>query len=493
MRVLFVASEVAPVAKVGGLGDVIGSLPKALESLGARVTILVPFYKSFEKVRPRKTGWVLRVPLRGSTAEVEVFESNLPGSKVRILLPRHPLFFRDAIYGEIDDPDRFAFLCAVALKLLQKSKFDLVHCHDWHTGLIPLGLRASRERKESWARIPSLLTVHNVHPGEGIDHLYRHVIPEVGFPNDKIVPTPDAREDSANLLAQGVAYADAINTVSPSYAKEIQTEAFGGVLASLFRKRKNRLFGILNGIDTEFFNPATDRYIRARYTPQTLERKAINNHALETEVGWRQSDGPLFGMVSRITEQKGGDLVAAVGKEMRSRGARVVILGTGDPRHEALVHELQNRFPDTFRVFIKFDAALAQRVYAGSDFFLMPSRFEPCGLGQMIAMRYGTIPIVHKTGGLADTVKEGETGFVFAPFTKHTFGAAIDRALRVYRNPSLWRKMQKTVMAQNFSWDRSARQYFSLYEKLIKEVRAKRRFARAYKEHIISAPNASPA
>lgn len=458
MKVLFVSAEVTPLAKVGGLGDVIGALPKELIKLGVEPTILLPYYKLFDKVKPKKINLTLETVNFGGSDSVELFETYLPDTKIRVLLAKHPILYREEVYGYPDDSDRFAYFSVAVLKLLKTIKFDLVHCHDWHTGLIPLGLAGT---------IPSLFTIHNVHPDEGVGFLRRDVIKRLGLPVDKLATTKDVDSDSVNLLAQGIVYADRVNTVSPTHAKEIQTTKFGGALAPLLKSRSQNLTGILNGIDTEIFNPATDRSIVQQYDVKTLDKKIINKRDLEKVCDWSESDHPILGMVTRLTEQKGVDIVVAAAPELVKRHARIVILGTGDPNIENMLRQVEKRYPDNLKVFIKFDAILAQKIYAGSDFFLMPSRFEPCGLGQMIAMRYGTVPIVHPVGGLKDSVIDNKTGFWFTSFSRNKFLVSVSSAINLYHHSHRYNLMQQQCASQDFSWGSSANKYLDLYKLLL--------------------------
>lgn len=459
MKVAFIASECAPLAKVGGLGDVIGALPKALVNLRVEPVIILPYYQSIEKFQPTQTDLELKISVDEKTETWTVFETVLPRTNIKVFLLGHPLFWTAEIYDMPKDSFRFASFSRAAAILAKKIKADLVHCHDWHTALVPLMLKG--------AGLPTLITIHNVHPGTGLDQIAVDELTKLSVDGSLLIPTKDDRPGMVSLLAQGVNSADFITTVSPTHASEIQTPEFAGPLSEIFRRRHDSLAGIINGIDTEVFNPATDSDIAHSYSADDLAGKSVCRKDLAQTVGWEDSDSPILGVVTRLTTQKGVDLIAAILPSLAQAGTRIVILGTGEPQIESRLTELAKKYPDNLKTVLRFDAALAQKIYAGSDMFLMPSRFEPCGLGQMIAMRYGTLPVVNQTGGLADTVLDNQTGFVFSPLTADNLLRTIERAEAVFQDHQSWLQMQLTAMKMDFSWTKSAERYIAIYKKLV--------------------------
>ena len=442
MRLQFVAAEAAPLVKVGGLGDVIGALPAALRALGHDVRVLMPCYHGLTAAD---------APVLWSGFERFV-ETSVPvrviAATPTILLVDCPQAFdREQVYGEQDDGDRFALFARAALAFLAADEWkpEVIHAHDWHAALACVLERST----------PTVLTVHNL-AFQG----WR----EAAFARREGLEL-DAGGDGINLLARGIASATAVTTVSPTYAEEISTPADGMGLDALLRERRVR--GIVNGIDTDMFNPATDRSLASPFDVRTLAARAPNRTALLARLRLHDDPAaPLLGAVTRLFDQKGLDLVLAAAPALLRRGARIVVLGTGDPVLEQGFRELAAQYPQSVAAVIDFDVQLAQQIYAGSDVFLMPSRFEPCGLGQLIAMRYGAVPLVRRTGGLADTVQHGHTGFLFDEATPEALIDAFDEALAAFRTPALWRALQTRAMVADHSWDASARAYAQLYASL---------------------------
>ena len=458
MKVLFVAAECSPLAKVGGLGDVIGALPKALAKIGVEPIIVLPYYRAIEKYKPEKSAITIETIDGENKIKWPVFDTVLPDTEIKVFLLRHPDGWFKDIYGWPDDAFRFAAFSTATAKLAQKLKVDVVHVHDWHTALVTVVLKDEK--------LPTILTIHNVHPGTEMDHIDIAELTELSVDISKFVSIKE-NHPGYDLLAQGVVSADFITTVSPTHAEEIKTEAFGGSLAELFRRRSNDLEGVVNGIDIEVFNPATDPNIIENYSAEDLTGKTACRKDLETSVGWEHSDAPVLGVVTRLTNQKGLDLIASILPDLASAGTKVIILGTGEEAIESKLTNLAKKYSDNLKAILRFDAALAQKIYAGADLFLMPSRFEPCGLGQMIAMRYGTLPVVNKTGGLADTVIDNQTGFVFTPLSAKNLQTAIERAVAVWNDHPSRQTMQYAAMTQDFSWGPSARRYLEIYQDLI--------------------------
>ncbi len=466
MRVLVVAAELAPFAKVGGLGDVISGLPRALARLGVDVRIAIPKYRGVPAGLFRGA---LSVPVGGGERTGGVFEGKLPKTSVPVYFLGHdPYFDRPGIYGEggtgyPDELERFAFLsrAAVALPRFVGWAPDLVHAHDWHTALVPVLLRAAG------SRIRSLLTVHNF--------AYQGSFPRER--GEALGLSPEGwrlvlHGDGINLLAGGIRAADWVTTVSPSYARECLAGADG--LEGELRARGETFSGILNGIDTEAWDPARDPHLWAPYAADDLTGKAENKRRLREALGLRDEVAPLVGMVARLVEQKGLDLVMATFERMMALGIQLVVLGEGERRYEDFLRGAEARYPGRVRTLVQFSEEWAHRIEAGADMFLMPSRFEPCGLNQLYSLRYGTVPVVHATGGLRDTVvdcglrAESGNGFVFEAYTPEALLEALGRAVRLWRgDPAAWGRLVRRGMAEDRSWNGPAREYLSLYERVL--------------------------
>jgi starch synthase len=483
LKVLMVSAEVAPYAKVGGLADVAGSLPLALAAAGHEVVVAMPRYGSIDPARygltPPDRGFMVTLGWDTSHGfgfyEGRMGSPDLPdAARPRIIFADNTLLFgAPQVYGAGNEHERFFFFCRAALQWCTATgwKPDIVHCHDWHTAILAHWLRFTLGWDRFWDDTATVFTIHNLaYQGVfGGDDLYR--LADIN--GTQMLPVEYERfGGAANLMARGIAEADMVNTVSPTYHDEVRTPEHGEGLDGLLRARGDTFVGILNGIDTTLWDPASDAAIPARYDLNDPSPKAENKAALQAECGLRADPrAPLIGVVSRLVEQKGFDLVARVLDAVVAQGAQLVVLGTGDPLIEAAFRRVAQTHPDAISVRFAFDAAFASRIYAGSDMFLMPSRFEPCGLGQMIAMRYGTIPIVRKTGGLADTVQDYDpsahagTGFVFSSYDPLACFAAIVRALETWKHPTDWRMLVVNAMGQDFSWEVSARHYLTLYER----------------------------
>ncbi len=480
LSVLFIAAEVAPFAKAGGLADVAGSLPKAIRALGHDIRVAMPGFGWIDRQGFRPLLEPFSIPMGRGEAQVAVSQGVL-GDDVPVYLMEHSGYFdRERIYGYEDDAERFIFLSRAALETCRRLNWQpqVVHCHDWHTAIVPNWLHTLYASDAFFAATASVYTIHNLQ--------YQGVFgPEVleiaGLDGYGLIVHPDVPRElnaAVNLMARGILFADAINTVSPTYAQEILTPEYGEGLDPLLRERRDVLHGILNGIDTEVWNPATDAYIAHRYDVQTLERRRENKRALQAVCKLPQdAQVPLIGMVSRLADQKGLDLLEQALESILDLGVQLAVLGTGAPRYEEMLRRAADRYPQQVAVTLTFDPPLASQIYAGSDMFLMPSRFEPCGLGQMIAMRYGSVPIVRATGGLADTVQDfdpetGEgNGFTFRAYDPQALLAAVRRAVETYRHPDTWRRLQRRGMQTDFSWQRSAREYVALYRQALEAHR----------------------
>lgn len=484
-KVIFLAAEVTPFAKAGGLADVAGSLPIALRELGMDVRVMMPKYSSIDTKKYKFTKTIrVNVPFDGISHPVRVFEGVLPGTNIPVYLVDHPHYegSGDIYYQDISNSaeqarmqvERFAFLSVAAAYILPALQWtpDIVHCHDWHSGLFPLAVQTMK-KDYPLRSAATVYTIHNL-PLQGSVPAKRLA----ELLNTPTLPALLKRHGMTgsvvNCTVAGITLSDIVSTVSPSYAKEIMTPEFGAGCDALLRKRKKDVFGVLNGIDLKRFNPGTDPALQQTYTRSALRKRDANSKWLRAMTGIT-AKGPLMGMVSRLTEQKGVDLLCQAMPALLQKGFGLVVLGSGDPKLEEKLASLARQHPDAVWVKNGFDAELAQRIYAGSDLFAMPSQFEPCGLGQMIAMRYGSIPVVHATGGLKDTVKEGVNGngFVAKEFTAASFTNACLRALKMFSTPR-WTAIQKRGMQQDFSWKQSALQYQHIYSLALKNHGKKR-------------------
>lgn len=467
MKILFASAEAYPLAKVGGLGDVAGSLPKALRALGHDVRIVLPRYGMISGPVDERGRFSVRLP--DDSYDVGLQETRI-GDVPVYLIDKPDLYDRPKVYEYQDDGRRFGFFCKAILDLLPAAGFwpDVIHSNDWHTGLVPAFVRASSDADERFRRIGTVLTIHNLlHQG-----LFpRELFDWLGLPRAMWDPEAVEFYGQLNFMKAGIVYADLVNTVSPTYAKEIQTKEFGEGLDGLLRSRAEKLSGILNGIDYDVWNPAKDRLLTQKYSKSTVVKKQANKASLQKEANLvPDPTAPLIGFVSRITTQKGFDILIGALREILDQGVQFLLLGTGEKRFEDPVSELARTRSDLI-VWLKYDEALAHRIYAGSDFFLMPSKFEPCGLGQMISLRYGTIPIVRSTGGLADTVVDVRddpsrgNGFVFREYTREALLEAVRSAAGFYRAGRGWKAILQRAMSADLSWTASARQYAELYAK----------------------------
>ena len=467
MNVLFVAAEMAPLVKVGGLGDVGGSLPRALRALGLDVRVALPLYASIDR-RQLAVTRLSSLPAGAALWQAEVRDVSA------YLIEHEPSFGREQIYGYPDDVERFLAFCDALLAAADGLDWrpDLLHLNDWHTGF--LAARLQGEAVHPWAGLPQVCTIHNLAFSGRFDAAFarKHGLTAQAL----AAPTGVAAGVVRSALGQSFLHADLVTTVSPTYAREILTPEFGGELAPLLRSASgggDRLSGILNGIDVEEYDPAADPHLAARFDAQRLERRIENKRALQERLGLPVDDGvPLAGMVTRLFRQKGPDLAAAaVERLLARRQLQFAVLGQGDEQHERPLAELAARHPQRVAVRLAFDPPLGQLIYGGCDVFLMPSRYEPCGLGQLIAMRYGAVPLVRRTGGLADSVapydgaRDEGTGFVFEEPSTEALAAALEEALAVYEDRAAWRRLQLRAMAQDFSWGRAAGEYVELYER----------------------------
>ena len=445
MRVLFVTPECAPLAKAGGLGDVSGALPDALRALGVRLDVLLPAYPGIlEKTQAKPVARFKELGL-----DCHLFRKDgLLLLDCPALYQRPGTPYQDAEGRDWpDNPLRFGVLSKAAATLA--AEYDLVHCNDWPTGLATVFLHGK----------PSLLTIHNLAFQGNFEPSW---LARLGLSQQLFTAENLEFHGRLSFLKAGLVNATALNTVSPSYAREILGEEMGCGMQGVLQQRSGVLSGILNGIDTEVWNPAADPHLARHYDAESLEHKAANKAALRERLNLKTGDEPLLGFVGRLTHQKGADLIAAVAESLP---AQLALLGSGERGIEDALRALAGRHPGRIAVTIGFDESLAHQIEAGADLFLMPSRFEPCGLNQMYSQRYGTPPVARATGGLADTVADGKTGFLFEGLE---LGPAVQRALAAWREPARWRVMQRAAMARDFSWRSAARQYADLYSRLSK-------------------------
>ena len=487
MKVLFVSPEMEPLAKVGGLADVVGALPKELENLGCDVRVIIPHYNHVKenlknlKLKAKNLRKEIIVCLDWLPFKGDVMEVNLNGLTVYLL--RNDNFFnREYIYstpqGDYQDNDlRFGFLSLGALEIAKALDFkpDIIHCHDWQTALVPISLKWRRHVKEDpfFSDSKIVFTIHNI-SYQGL--FPREILEKFGLPWFVFTPQGIEFYGKVSLLKGGIVYGDAVTTVSPNYAEEIKTPEYGNSLDGILRwisQKSNKLVGILNGIDYDAWGPKTDKALYVNYGIGDINGKLKNKSELRNELGLYAEEGkPLLGMVSRLTEQKGIDLVVEALPQIFDLGFQVAILGTGEEKYVRMLENAKSRYKGNLSVVIGFNDEIARRIYAGCDMFLMPSRFEPCGLGQMIAMKYGSIPVVRGTGGLLDSVRDYSddrkhgNGFVFHLFSKVSFLDALTRALLVYENRKEWIGLVTRAMKEDFSWKRSSEKYLELYERL---------------------------
>lgn len=475
MQIVFASAECAPFVKTGGLGDVAGSLPAALVRAGAEVIVMVPKYATikdeYKAQMEHFSDFYVSLGWRNEYCGLEKLEHD---GVTYMFIDNERYFARDYPYGFFDDGERFAFFSKAITESLQHLpagfECDILHCNDWQTALAPVFLREFYQGLPLYDRVKTVFSIHNVaFQGQFSDTVMEDILGVAHIPAAASQLRCDAC--SVNYMLGALRYADAITTVSPTYAGEIQTPEFGEGLDGVLRERSYALQGILNGIDVAGFDPATDKRIAANYTVEDRTGKAVCKAKLQEELGLEvRDDRPLMVMVTRLTRQKGMDLVMYALDRILAGGVQVAVLGTGDRDYEDGLRYFQHKYPGTMAARIEFDPALSQRMYAAADMFLMPSKFEPCGLSQIIAMRYGTLPIVRETGGLKDTVRPyneftGEgTGFSFSNFNGDEMGEAVFRAARLFwDNRDAWNQLITQAMSQDFSWTRSADKYLDLY------------------------------
>lgn len=473
MKILFATSEAGPFMRTGGLGDVSQALPRALTKEKQDVRVIMPLYDGIKDIY-RQTMQYLgsKVVMLGWRQQYAgVFFYEFDGVKY-YFIDNEYYFKRFGIYGHYDDGERFAFFSKAVLDVLPIIDFtpDVIHCNDWQTGLIPVYLDAFFRSDEKYANIRTLITIHNIEFQGSMD---RSCITEVfGLPSSHTGIVEYA--GCANMLKAGIEGAHAVTTVSRTYAEEIRHPFFAYGLEDILSKRSYKIRGILNGIDVDMYNPSRDGSLFCNFTAKTATRKTANKKGLQEMVNLPVCDKPLIGMVTRLTNQKGLDLVMEVIEEILSMDIQMVVLGTGDWKYETALGELANRYGNKLAVIINFSKDIASKIYGGSDMFLMPSKFEPCGLSQMIAMRYGSVPIIRETGGLKDTVPAFNPtdltgrGFTFKSYNAYDMLDAIRRAVATFYNKTEWNAVMSNAMSGDYSWKASAKEYLSLYKEITK-------------------------
>ncbi len=477
MKIAFVASEAVPLVKVGGLADVVGALPKALSELGLSSVVILPAYSVIDReaFNLRDTGIKISSPIGSHWLEASVEETEI--GPVKYYLVRYdPFFAREGIYGTSsgdypDNLERYAFFSKVALELLKRLDYrpDVIHCNDWQTGLLPLFKQAFYSEDPFYSSTKVVFAIHNI-AYQGLFPVEKFYL--LGLDWSYFTYQGIEFYGKGNCLKAGIVYADKVVTVSPRYAKEIQTPEYGWGLDGVLRTHKAKLEGIINGIDYDYWNPWIDPYLPDKFGVRAnrcfLKGKAVNKVRLLEELGLKAVD-VLAVFVGRLVEQKGIDVLVSAFQELLPREkVGLVILGRGEARFEAMVSDLAGRFPDKVRSFVEFNEPLAHRLYGGADVVVVPSRYEPCGLTQMIGMRYGALPVARRTGGLVDTIPE-DVGFLFDKATGADLLSSLESALEVFRDADGWRERVKRAMKLDFSWSRSAREYKRMYERLLKQ------------------------
>jgi len=472
LKVLILAAEIVPFAKVGGLADIVGALPKALKSFGHDVRLVMPRYRQVDSQHFQLTDVLetVSVPMGNFQVPVSVRQAEI-GDHIPVYMIDAPRYFdRENIYGYTDDGERFILFCRAALeamKVLQWSP-DVIHCNDWHTGIVPNWLHTIYHHDPFYENTASVYTIHNL----AYQGIFGYRLLEVAgvASNGFVYPQIAELANVVDIMGRGILFADAVTTVSERYAQEILTPTFGEKLDHMLRSRRDRLFGILNGVDYQEYDPEHDGYIGTTYTADTLAKRTENKKALQESARLPiDPDVPIVSMISRLADQKGFDLLSQIIQPLLAQGIQFVLSGIGDQRYHEMFQRLAARNPDQVAIFLTFNNEIERRIHSGSDMFLMPSRFEPCGLGQMIAMRYGSIPIVRQVGGLADTVQEynpqtGEgNGFVFKNYDAWEFFAAVVRALTLYPQKDIWQTLQLRGMAADHSWSASGLRYVDVY------------------------------
>jgi starch synthase len=477
LRVLFATPEAVPFAKTGGLADVAGALPKFLQSLGCELNLVMPYYRTVKKsgIAVRPLGEVIEVPIGDEILGADVYQGQLTEKVPIYFIGREEFFDREYLYGTskgdyFDNAERFIFFSRAALALCQYLEFspDVVHHHEWQTGLIPAYLKSIYQNDPLFSHTATLFTIHNI-AYQGLFRKERFAL--TGLPMEMYNPEGIEFWERVNFMKAGVVYADAINTVSRKYSEEIQTPEYGYGLEGILRKRRKDLYGILNGVDYEDWDPSHDPHLVSPYNLNDLSGKKACKRDLLKEFNLPPSleKVPLFGIISRLADQKGFDLLAEILDKLFALDVGLVLLGTGDQKYHALFTEVARKYPQKAGIRIAYDDRLAHKIEAGADLFLMPSKYEPCGLNQIYSLKYGTIPVVRATGGLDDTIMGYDpatgrgNGFKFIRYDANEFLNKIKAAISFYFQPEHWERLLRNAMSADFSWQRSAEAYLRLY------------------------------
>jgi starch synthase len=486
MKIAFASSEVYPFAKTGGLGDVVGTLPAEISKLGHEVIVFLPKYNTItiEEHNLKFCSDLGEIPIRVGTKShmVQVYSTKLPGSNVNVFFIDCPHYFcRFEIYTKDKDEDeRFILFSRSVIEIMQRLKFpaDILHCNDWHTGLLPILLKENYAWDKLFAKTATVFTIHNI--------AYQGVFSKDTFAKADINPEHTLPfgigeyYGKINFLKTAILTSDVINTVSETYVKELLTEEFGAGMEIYLKQRVKDFFGILNGVDYNIWNPEMDVFIPSHYSASDISPKAKNKKALLKRINLPADEkSPLIGIISRLVEQKGLSLFENFADEFMKLDASWVILGNGEPKYEEMLSAMAKKYPQKISLYLGYYDELSHMIEAGADIFLMPSRFEPCGLNQIFSLKYGTVPVVRNTGGLADTVedwntslaagKESGTGFSFKEFKSQMLLDALQRALNLYKDKQTWKKIQVNGMNKDYSWKKSAEKYISLYERAIQK------------------------
>jgi len=481
LKIVLATPEFFPLAKTGGLADVAGALSKALSGMGHDVTVFLPNYRPVQSKAVLKPVSVepVRISIGAKEVEAGLKETNLPGNRVRILLIDCPAYYdRPELYKDpktgtdyTDNDERFILYCRAVLEFLKRLDIspDVIHCNEWQTAPICAYLKTLSAQDSFFAKTGTLFSIHNLaYQGS----FPKESFPKLGLPQELFYPmSPFEYYGKGNFLKSGIHYSDIINTVSETYAKEIQTAEYGCGLEGVLKSRSSDLYGIVNGVDYSEWSPEQDKLIPTKYDQNSLSKKRKNKQALFAECGFptKRIDWPALGMIGRLVDQKGVDLLVEIAPSLLKKELVLIILGSGDARYEKILKELAKKYPDQLHVFITFDERLAHLIEAGCDIFLMPSKYEPCGLNQLYSLKYGTVPVVRKTGGLADTIQDSNstgngTGFWFKEYNSKKLLHATERALEAYKDKKKWETIQKKGMSQDFSWDKAAKKYVELYQ-----------------------------
>lgn len=478
LKILFAVSEMDPFAKTGGLGDFAGTLPFELASLGCDVRVVMPKYKHITEKYNNSMEYVIdysvHLDWRKQTAIIRKMDLYNNSFNVTCYFIDNAYYFdRQQMYSNPDDAERFAFFCRAVLEMLPKINFmpDIIHCNDWETGPICILLHQQYKHTDFYKNMKTMFTIHNL---QCQGNFAKDTLSLLGLGEEFYHPDSLEFYGSVNYMKAGIVYSHLVTTVSPTYAKEIQMPEYGNGLDGVIRKRQNDLFGIINGISYDIYNPETDPNIYQRYNCYSLEKKKDNKIELQREMGFEQNiDIPLVAMVSHLSDEKGFDLIEDSIEEIMQMNIQFIILGTGDPIYEDLICTMQKKYPQKMRAIIAFNTSMAMKIFAASDIYLMPSKFEACGLNQMIALRYGSLPIVRATGGLMDTITPFDmqnydgSGFIFKEHCKQSMLFTLKTAIELYNTyPDAWKQMVQRGMKEDFSWNASAIQYMKLYHKL---------------------------